>query len=305
MRDPRHRQDLSDVPLPLLVESWLLAARAMRSSEHTLRLYSSAMRQFLHYLGNDPDLLSVDRKTVREWLVHMEESKYEDSTRRTHFRVIRGFYKWAASEDEIEKNPTDLVRLPKIPRAEPEGLSDEQVSDLLDIPGKDFYSRRDLAIFSVFLDTGLRREELVRLAVSAPQLQTGNLTVLGKGNKTRTTLMGVKARLAVDKYIRLRARHPNAGLEGLWLTQSGVLTYPGLQRIFVRHGERIGLPGLHPHMLRHTWASKVRKAGISDGDLMRLGGWSTRAMIDLYGSYEADYRAQEAYRGNSVLDKLK
>lgn len=294
------------ITLPPIANSWLLYAKATGRPETTLSAYLTAMKQFIRYTHPESPL-ALTSNDISLWLVDMRNAGYADTTQQSRFQIIRGFYKWAVREGEITVNPTDALQRPgDVGDRIPQGLSDGLLASLLNIPGKDFMSRRDLAILSMLADTGMRHSEIAGLTLADVDVLQGLVSVAGKGrNRKRTTIMGSKTRLNLDRYIRSRASHQYAHRPALWLGLQGPLGYASFSEILSRHGKRIGLPGLYPHMLRHTWASKTRKAGMSDGDLLVLGGWRTRAMLDLYGKYEAQERALTAYEGNSVIDHLK
>jgi integrase/recombinase XerC len=107
-------------------------------------------------------------------------------------------------------------------------------------------------------------------------------SVLGKGRRTRDLPSGRKTALALDRYLRARIQHRHSSLPSLWLGQRGQLTAWGVQQVIRRRGNQAGLPGLHPHQLRHTFCHQWRAEGGSETDLMRLAGWRSPAMLRRY-----------------------
>ena len=191
-------------------------------------------------------------------------------------------------------------------------LSDEELRRLLaTCAGRDFTARRDNAIIMLFLDGGFRLSELADLQVADVDLPDRIVYVAGKasrrsGPRHRAVPLGVKAARALDRYLRERRRHPYAETPRLWLGSRGrpVLSADGIEAMLERRGATAGIRGLHPHAFRHTWAHAFRAAGGNEGDLMLLGGWRSRAMLDRYGKTAAADRAADAYRRLSLGDRI-
>jgi integrase len=178
------------------------------------------------------------------------------------------------------------------------------------VEGVDFASRRDAAILLLFLDGGLRVAELAGLRVADVDLADRLVYVQGNasrrsGPRLRAIPLGARATRALDRYVRARRRHPLAERPQLWLGTAGrTLGLDGVDNVVKRRSAQAGLKGVHPHQLRHTWAASFRKAGGSEGDLLILGGWRSRAQLDRYGKATAAERAAEAARRYSLGDRL-
>ena len=234
------------------------------------------------------------------------------STARTWLAGVRHFFRFAAAEEEIPADPTSGIRGPAPGEPVTQVLTVAQLRALLDAcAGKGFTARRDMAIVRLFADGGLRLAELSGLSVADVDLRERMVYVKGKGTRRsgprhRAVPVGVKTMQALDRYLRERRTHPWASSDALWLGDRGrgPVTADGVKAALQRRAAAAGIKALHPHLMRHTWADQFRKAGGSEGDLMVLGGWRNRQMLDRYGKAAAADRAADAYRRLSLGDRI-
>ena len=168
--------------------------------------------------------------------------------------------------------------------------------------GTTFDARRDEAIIRLFTDTGMRLGEMAGLRAGDIDLSLGVAVVLGKGKRYRTVPYGDNTAAALDRYRRQRIRHPRASSSAWWLGARGDLGESGIGQMLKRRAEMAGLPAIHPHMFRHSFAHQWLAAGGNEGDLQRIAGWSSPQMLQRYGRSAADERARDAYRKNPLGD---
>lgn len=298
----------------LLGESWQLSLNADGYAANTLRSYPNGLRQLAGWLAvNHPGVgpLDVTRDQLRAWIVHVRDSS-STGTARSWFAGVRHFFRWLVAEGETDRDPTEGIRTPPPNEAKTPVLPLDDVRALLGTcTGRDFVDRRDAAIIYTFVDCGLRLAECARLALADVQLRDRALTIHGKGSnrsgpRVRQATLSVKGTQALDRYMRERRRHPYAERPSLWLGARGrpALSDDGIEAVLHRRAAQAGIEMFHPHVLRHTWASQARAAGLSEGDLMVLGGWRSRAMLDRYGKAAAAERAADAYRRLALGDRL-
>jgi site-specific recombinase XerC len=298
---------------PLLVDGWDLTIRADGYSPKTLLTYRAGLASLTDWLaGHHPELAPRDltRQHVRAWVADVRE-RCGATTGKTYFAGVRHFTKWLVAEGEATTDATAGVKYPAAAEASTPVLDTAALKRLLATCSDDFAGRRDAAILLVLADGGLRLAELVGLQLADYDPEGRMLYVAGKGTQRRgprhrAVPLGVRAAQAMNRYLRKRNHHPFAASPALWLGSFGrpAFAADGVVAMVERRGARAGIKGLHVHVFRHTWASAFRAAGGSEGDLMVLGGWRNRAMLDRYGASAAADRAAESYRRLSLGDRL-
>jgi site-specific recombinase XerC len=259
--------DLRRHPLEDLRDSWLLHLEARNLSPKTIIIYRDAAEALIRHLAatDGPTTgAALRREHVESLLAAMRARNLSASMLSITFRSLRQWTKWMLAEEEVTTDPLERATPPIVPDIPVPIVADGDLKKLVAVcAGSDFASRRDTALIRLFLDTGARLAEIAHLEVDNITLgRDANIArVLGKGRRHCDLPFGARTAQALDRYLRLRRRHPRATTtNALWLAERGTaLTSSGLYQVIRRRAREAGLPPMHPHQLRHTFAHTWRR----------------------------------------------
>lgn len=297
-------------PLSALADSWTLSLRSANKSVKTITMYLRVANRFIDYLaehGEPDDAETVGAEQVRAFLVHEQEVRGVPTALAAH-AYLGVWFSWLIEETERSTvSPVLAKDRPKVMKKARKYVSLEQFGGLLDVcKGSDFASRRDSAIFRIVFDNGMRVSGLAGLRLDDVDLHDRRLRIVLKGGNEHWAPIGDKTVQAVDRYLRVRARHKAAALPWLWLAvkHSERLGVAGVQGMMKRRGELAGVEDLHPHRFRGTSAHELLAAGVSPHDVKRILGWRSDSMLQQYTEELGDERAREAHRRHSPSDRV-
>jgi integrase/recombinase XerD len=250
------------------------------------------------------DWLKVKQGHIKLYMVYLlEVVGYDTGYANNQYRAVQQFWRWYSVEEGVP-NPMAGLSPPKPGDRMPPVIAVEQMAQLVKDAegGRDFESRRDAALLRMFACSGARLAEITNLDLEDVEIHNRRARVVGKGDKERWVKFDDKAARALDRYLRLRARHRAAGLPALWLgvRRTQRMTPSGIRQVVSRRADRLGLD-LYPHMFRHTFAHAWLVHGGAEGDLMELAGWDSPQMLRRYGRSARSARAQRAYDRIDVM----
>lgn len=290
---------LDDAELRCLLDSWLLRLRAERKAHQTLDSYRYGVTQYLDHCTSEGLAPRLDPDTLATFVNAILDDGKAPATAALRQLAVRRFSAWLADEDEIDRDLLVGVKPPKQDTPVVDELSDDQLRALVEAcAGKSLVCRRDDAIVRLMAEAGVRAGEVIGMTVDDVDLHRGVALVRrGKGGKGRNVPFGPQTGAAIDRYLRLRRKHPKADSDRLWLGGRGhSFTYAALLKTLKQRAAAAGLSKFHPHMLRHTWAGRWLDAGGSEQGLLVTAGWSRRDMIDRYSRASSERRAADEAR---------
>jgi integrase/recombinase XerC len=260
--------------------------RRESASPHTVRNYASDLAQFCEFLdgGAEPDVTAL-----RMWLASVSESGASTVTMRRKLAAVRSFYAYMMKQGAVRSNPAKLLFTPRTPKKLPQVQTPEQTSRLIDdvaAQAKDKLDRpfpeRDLAIFELLYGCGLRVSELVGLNLADADRAEGVLRVRGKGRKERDVPFTGKAHSALESYLAVRKANP--GEHAIFLNSRGARLTDGSVRRLVKLYSTVlaGDSSLHPHALRHAYATHLLSSGADLRAIQELLGHAQLSTTQKY-----------------------
>jgi integrase/recombinase XerC len=268
------------------IELFLAELKRANASPHTLRNYASDLGQFLDYFTIPEKVMveEIDLLAIREWLGHLYAERLTAVSMRRKLAAVRSLFKFMLREGVIATNVARLVRTPKAPKSLPVVMTAEQTNTLVDGVAADKlerpYPARDLAIFELLYGCGLRVSELVGLNLEDFDFGDRWIRVRGKGRKERQVPFGAKAANALDRYLATRSSADRA----VFLNHRGVrLTDRGARGIVKFYARMItGDSSIHPHSLRHAYATHLLSDGADLRAIQELLGHSQLSTTQKY-----------------------
>ncbi len=239
-------------------------------SPHTLSNYTRDLRcleQFCEATSktSPEQLMEAD---IRAWVSQLHRRGLSGSSIQRSLSAVRSFFNYLGRENGYPRNPAAAVQAPRRPRKLPKTLDADQVNKYLEFEGESPLALRDQAIAELFYSSGLRLAELTAVNIDDIDHQDQLLTVTGKGNKTRTVPVGSVALQAIDAWLKVKptSAENDDGRQALFTSNRGQrISVRSIQARLKLQARKSGMhQDVHPHMLRHSFASHMLE---SSGDL--------------------------------------
>lgn len=276
---------MSASPLQIELDRYLRHLQTERQvSPHTLENYRRDLLKIIQLCQQQgiESWTQLDSRQLRQFLAQLHQNGLSGRSLARLLSAVRGLYRYLVREGICSHEPAEGLRPPKSARKLPKTLDTDRAAQLLDgAVEDDFIARRDHAILELFYSSGLRLSELVQLDLEHLDLTNGLVRVSGKGNKSREIPVGRAARRAIEHWLEIRP--PTAPGTPLFTSRQGKRLTPRAIQLRVRKaGIRELGQILHPHMLRHSFASHVLESSRDLRAVQELLGHANIATTQIY-----------------------
>jgi integrase/recombinase XerC len=294
-----------------IVDHYVNYLRAGKNaSPNTVRTYLSALignktrgkeKGFFQFLfaRKINSLEAVNKQTLRDYMLWLMQQGVARASIANKLSAIRSFYRYLQREELIKENPIEKITSPKLDRRLPIILTTDEIIRLLEAPTSEKpVGQRDKAILELLYASGLRVSEIVSLNLSQVDLHEREIRVIGKGNKERIVLMGEPALKALVTYLedgRLKLRGERK-TEALFISHTGKrLIERRIQKIIDRYAKAANIPRkIHPHILRHTFATHMLDGGADLRVVQELLGHASLSTTQIY-THVSKSQAKKVY----------
>lgn len=290
----------SDMAGPKPVEAFraylLSLQQERRLSPHTVQSYQRDLTKLQRFIEQqDVDVYSALSPAIaRQFPARLHAAGLGGKSIQRALSAARGFYRYLIETGQARNNPFIEIRAPKAQKKLPDTLSVDEIEQLLTAMPEEGLGKRDKAIIELIYSAGMRLSELIAVDVQDVVRAVDMISVTGKGNKQRLVPVGRKARSAIDDWLSIRPSLAHADEVGLFVSNRGVRISARTIQVRLDYWSRYsGLDRkLHPHMLRHSFASHILE---SSGDLravQELLGHANISTTQIYTHLDFQHLAQ-------------
>ncbi|MFH2201726.1 MAG: tyrosine recombinase [Elusimicrobiota bacterium] len=272
---------------PLLGEFAKYLALERGLAHNTCAAYAADTAGYLRWLGRrDPN--RADARLLEDYVWHLKsDCKLKAVSIFRKMEALRAFYRFQVAEERISEDPTRGFKAPHLPERLPKFLSLDEMDDLLRLEdGNSLPLVRAKTMLELLYATGMRASELLSLRAELVNLEEGWIRVIGKGSKERMIPVHKRARQQLERYLRLREQHfgERSTAPEVFVGRSGkVLSRVQLWRDLKELGRRAKLrQPLHPHLVRHTFASHLLRGGADMRSVQEMLGHANLSTTQIY-----------------------
>ena len=263
-------------------------------SENTTKSYERDLKKLCSFVQSSKitSYAQINSETCSAWIGNLYSQNINPKSIQRHLSSAKGFFRFLKKNGLIESSPFELVAAPKSAMNLPEVLSPEDMEQLLNFKPKNAIEFRDMAIIELMYSSGLRVSEAVNVNIDDFEEDKLFLRVLGKGSKTRLVPIGRFAINAVNAWLLERDKILNK-TDALFLNMRGTrLTVRSVQLRLKKLAIKQGLPPIHPHMLRHSFATHMLESSSDLRTIQELLGHSSLSTTQIYTKLDYQHLAK-------------
>ena len=275
-------------------EYLVFVSQVKNLSENTTKSYERDLKKLYLFIEklNVTNYSDIKEEICSAWIGDLYSQNNKPKSIQRHLSSAKGFFRFLKKNNLIGSSPFELVTAPKSSNTLPDVLSPEDVEQLLNFKPSNTIEIRDMAIVELMYSSGLRVSETVNINISDFEENMSFLRVIGKGSKTRLVPMGRFAINAINNWLNEREKISN-NTDALFLNSKGSrLSVRSIQLRLKKMAIKQGLPPVHPHMLRHSFATHMLE---SSGDLrtiQELLGHSSLSTTQIYTKLDYQHLAK-------------
>jgi integrase/recombinase XerC len=266
-----------------------------RLSPHTLKAYERDLRHFLSFYERESlTPTTLDAYVIRRYAAECHRKGSSPRSLARRLSALRQFFGYLVHAEVLTANPAIHVQAPKPSRRLPATLDTEQVASLVELEGDDSLSLRDRAMLELMYSSGLRLAELVSLDLLDLDTADRSVRVTGKGNKTRIVPVGRRALEALQRWFPRRAAIAKPDEQAVFVSQRGTRLSPRSvqMRLKQRARQRGATVHVHPHMLRHSFATHLLESSRDLRAVQELLGHASISTTQVYTHLDFQHLAQ-------------
>lgn len=268
----------NSIKLEAVIEEYLQHHHGLNHSPKTIRWYADILGAFNAFLGPDTALEELSSAGIRAYQSHLRTRRkpdgdpLSDESLHDHARGIRAFLAWLFREDYLDEDLAARVDMPRVAKKELKVLSDEEITTIFrQLPMSDDQGCRNLLIVSLMIDCGLRLSEVSKLDVDDVFIEEGLVRVQGKGRREERVPFGATTAKVLRRYLQHFRPHIAGTTNALFINQYGGRLKPeAIKSMVQRLRDRTGIDRLHPHLLRHTAATRLLANGCDLHTVQRI-----------------------------------
>jgi len=268
-------------------------------SVYTVRNYTRDLMEFFTFVSESgiDTLKKVDKQTLRAYLAELMRKGFAKSSIARKLSAIRSFYRYLMREELVSASPAATTVSPRLDKRLPEFLTQDEAKRLVESPDvSQPQGQRDRALLELLYASGLRVSELVNMNVDQLNLATNEIRVWGKGSKERVVLIGEPAAAALNTYINSGRKELLGGKRNnaIFVNRYGErILARRVQKILLKYSKNIN-KRVHPHILRHTFATHLLDGGADLKVVQELLGHADLASTQIY-THVTQSRARKIY----------